>query len=230
MNNCVSELRDTLPDFVHKHLDPARMAEVRAHVAACGECSAELEVLNAVVDSSAPVPAIDVARIASALPLPTKHGFLLHRGGGVSTPVAQATAPISARRKSVWVSPYVKVAAVAAIVTAGGLSLLVGRDVLRPEVQVGQTVPVAPAPVAVAAIPPAPPVVETPAATKTTTAAPKVAAATSSGLSLGGDLQDLSEDHLAMLLEDIDKMDALPAAEPESMEPSVGSQGSGIDQ
>lgn len=232
MNKCMNaDIRDALPDYLHGHLDAASTVEVRAHIADCAECAAELEMLNLVLASAPAVPAMDVAQIASALPLPTRHGFLLHRGGGgAATEPVRPVAPAFAPRKRAWANPFVKIAAAAAIVTAGGLSLIVGRDVLRPEVQVGQTAPAAAPQIAVTTEAPAATSVEAPAPVKSAPAPKAVEVAAVNGLSLGGDLQDLSEEHLAALLEDIDQMDALPAAEPESMEPSVGDGGSGIDQ
>jgi hypothetical protein len=220
-------MRDSLPDFVHGHLDAVRMAEVRAHVAECEECAAEVELLSHVLASAAPVPPMDVARIANALPLPTRHGFLLHRGSGVATDTeARSVAPATSTRHSTWANPFVRIAAVAAIVTAGGLSLLVGRDVLRPEAQVGQTAPAAAPAVAVAPTPtPAAPI-EAPSAPRTSAASTKVIASAPTALSFAGDLQELSDDHLETLLGEIEQMDALPQAEPESMEPSVAGSGS----
>src|SRR6476619_5571250 len=194
MDKCVSaEMRDALPDFVHGKLDATRMADVRAHIANCAECAAEVELLNHVISSAALTPAMDVARIAGALPLPTRHGFLLHRGSGVATePESKSISPASSTRHRTWASPFVRIAAVAAIVTAGGLSLLVGRDVLRPEAQVGQTAPVAPSVVAVTPTPaPAAPI-GTPIEAKTSAPAPKVLASAPTGLSFAGDLQELS--------------------------------------
>lgn len=233
MNKCVSaEMRDALPDFVHGKLDATRMADVRAHIANCAECAAEVELLNHVISSAALTPAMDVARIAGALPLPTRHGFLLHRGSGIAAePDARAIAPTSSTRHRTWANPFVRIAAVAAIVTAGGLSLLVGRDVLRPEAQVGQTGPAAAPVVAVAPTPaPAAPI-EPPVAPKTSSPSPKVVASAATGLSFAGDLQELSDDHLETLLGEIEQMDALPQAEPEAMEPSVaGSGGDGSNR
>ncbi|HUQ19310.1 MAG TPA: zf-HC2 domain-containing protein [Gemmatimonadaceae bacterium] len=232
MTKCMNaDIRDVLPDYVHGHLDAASTAEVRAHISDCAECVTEVEMLNLVVATVPTAPAMNVSQIATALPLPTRHGFLLHRGGGAtaSEPPRPVATPF-ARRKGAWANPLVKVAATAAIVTAGGLSLIVGRDVLRPEVQVGQTAPAAVPQVAVTPVAPAITPGDVPAPAKSAPAPKAVEVASAKGLSLAGGLQDLSEEHLAALLEDIDEMDALPAAEPETMEPSVAGSGSGIDQ
>ena|SRR5436190_188664 len=227
MTECLSaEMRDALPDYLNGTLNVARTAEVRAHVAACDACAAELELLRVVAASAPSAPPMDVARIANAIPTPTKHGFMIHRGGEpAQSPPPPTVVPIRARR-GVWSRPSVKIAAGLAIVTAGGLSLLVGRDVLRPESQVGQVEPVA-----VATVPAASSVSVSGAATKaasTGEAQPRqVASAARVGLSLTGDLQELSDEHIAALLNEMDRMDGLPSEEPEAVEPVVGNANSG---
>src|SRR5205085_2191809 len=153
MTECMNaEMRDALPDYLNGTLDAARTAEVRAHVAACNECAAELELLRVVAASAPGAPPMDVARIAHAIPTPTKHGFMIHRGGdGVARAEGSTVMPIRSTPQRIWSRPSVKIAAGLAIVAAGGLSLLVGRDVLRPEAQVGQ-----PKPVAIATVPATP--------------------------------------------------------------------------
>jgi len=138
MTECMNaEMRDALPDYLNGTLDVARTAEVRAHVAACDECAAELELLRVVAASASSAPPMDIARIANAIPTPTRHGFMIHRGGdGVARAEAPTVLPIRSGPRRIWSRPSVKIAAGLAIVTAGGLSLLVGRDVLRPESQV----------------------------------------------------------------------------------------------
>lgn len=227
MTDCLNaEMRDALPDYLNGTLEVARTAEVRAHVAACDECAAELELLRVVSASAPSAPPMDVARIASAIPTPTRHGFMIHRGGdGVARVEAPTVVPIRSRPRRIWSRPSVKIAAGLAIVTAGGLSLLVGRDVLRPESQVGQ-----PKHVVVATVPAGPSVSVPVVTTKTPSAReaqPQVASAAPVGLSLTGDLQELSDEHIATLLNEMDRMDGLPSAEPEAVEPVVGSANSG---
>jgi len=228
MTECMNaEMRDALPDYLNGTLDVARTAEVRAHVAACDECAAELELLRVVAASASSAPPMDIARIANAIPTPTRHGFMIHRGGdGVARAEAPTVLPIRSGPRRIWSRPSVKIAAGLAIVTAGGLSLLVGRDVLRPESQVGQATPVV-----VATAPSAPsasaPVAPTKAVPKPEPQPRQVATNAPEGLSLTGDLQELSDEHIQTLLNEMDRMDGLPSAEPEAVEPVVGNANSG---
>ncbi len=230
MSECMSaEMRDVLPDFVHGQIDAGRAAEVRAHLADCAECVAEVELLRAVMSAAPAAPKMNVDRIARALPTPTRHGFLLHRGGGTGSPLTPVVSPAMPHRSRIWSRPAVKIAAAIAIVAAGGLSLFVGRDVLRPDTQVGQVAPSidlgsrsasrAPTPSLPVAVAPAPRVTEPKAR--------QVTVASSAGISLAGELQELSDEHLQTLLAEMDRMDGLPAVEPDALEPAVGNDASG---
>jgi anti-sigma factor RsiW len=226
-----AEMRDVLPDFVHGQLDAGRTAEVRGHIADCADCAAEVELLQAVMAAAPAAPVMNVDRITRALPTPTRHGFLLHRGNGSGSPRTPEVSPVMAHRSRIWSRPVVKIAAAVAVVAAGGLSLLVGRDVLRPDVQVGQ---VSPPPTSSV---PSTPDIHAPAATAVAPArlapAPQprqVAVATTAGISLAGELQELSDEHLETLLAEMDEMDGLPAAEPDQLEPAVGNDSGGVQQ
>jgi hypothetical protein len=232
MSDCMSaEMRDLLPDFVHGQLDAGRAAEVRAHIAGCADCAAEVELLQAVLAAAPVAPVMNVDRITRALPTPTRHGFLLHRGSGTGTPPTPEVSPTIAHRSRIWSRPVVKIAAAVAIVAAGGLSLLVGRDVLRPDMQVGQvSVPTPMVPSApdteVAAVVVAP----APVAPEAQPQPRQVAVATTAGISLAGELQELSDEHLETLLGELDQMEGLPAAEPDQLEPAVGNDSGGAQQ
>jgi hypothetical protein len=233
MSECLSaEMRDVLPDFVHGQLDDGRAAEVRAHLADCTDCAAEAELLRVVMSAAPAAPEMNIAGIVRALPTPTRHGFLLHRGRGTGSPLTPVALPAMPHRSRVWSRPVVKIAAAVAIVAAGGLSLLVGRDVLRPDTQVGQMTPSIDNGTRSANPAPTPPlqVATAPSAPAVEPKARQVAVASSAGISLAGDLQDLSDEHLEALLSEMDQMDGLPAAEPDALEPAVGSNVSGQDQ
>ena len=72
MTDCGNEsLRDLLPLLAHDALGVEETARVRAHLATCASCAAELELLGAarrVFD--AVTPQMDVAAIVAGLPIP----------------------------------------------------------------------------------------------------------------------------------------------------------------
>lgn len=212
MNECVSaEMRDAFPDLIHGSLDAARAANVEAHAASCAECRAELDLLRVVVASATKAPAMDIGRIAAALPTPTRQGLLLHQGG---------RQPAGSRKlQTVWSRPLLRAAATVAIVTAGGLSLLVGRDALSPERQARPSATgVATAAHATAA---APITVTAPASDVAPQQAVARHLASAAALSLVGEVQDLTDEHLATLLSEMDRMDAIPGVEPEAISPAI---------
>lgn len=228
MNECLSaEMRDALPDVVHGRLDAGKLAEVEAHLASCDACAAELELLRAVVASMPVAPAMDVQRIVAALPVAAKQGLLLHRGN--PEPASESRPPVG-RSPSIWSSPVLRVAAAVVVVAAGGLSLVVGRDVLNPEVQVGAndrrvavtSRPVAPPSAATTVAPSAPVVAESPPVSAPVRGA-------GAGL-LMSEVDELSDEHLVALLSEMDSIDALPDTEPEAIAPPVAESDSGAGE
>jgi hypothetical protein len=106
MRDCADgELRDLLPDFVHGTLAATEQVRVRAHVASCADCEAEVELLRA-VGAAFPTPAVDVRRIVAALPA---------GAGGAVRPPAFTIRP--------W-----RLAAAATILAVAGISLAVARE------------------------------------------------------------------------------------------------------
>jgi anti-sigma factor RsiW len=69
MSNCMErEIQEMLPDVLHGTIGPAERARIEAHLATCGPCREELEVLRAVHGAAVFAPSIDVERIARQLP------------------------------------------------------------------------------------------------------------------------------------------------------------------
>src|SRR5688500_15801297 len=68
MRDCPNgEMRDRLPELMHNRLTGDARRAVRAHVAECADCRAELALLGQLRASVAP-PHMDVSRIVAALP------------------------------------------------------------------------------------------------------------------------------------------------------------------
>ena len=68
MDDCRNaEMKDRLPDLLGDAAARPGLETVRAHVASCESCRSELALLRAVREAH-PAPAVDVARVVSALP------------------------------------------------------------------------------------------------------------------------------------------------------------------
>lgn len=69
MNDCMDrEIQDLLPDVLHGTVGAAERARIEAHLAGCGYCRQELEVLRAVQGAAVFTPTVDVAGIVRTIP------------------------------------------------------------------------------------------------------------------------------------------------------------------
>lgn len=199
MTECMNEdFRDLLPLLAHGSLPAGEAARVRAHVAACAECTAELSSLESIRQVlSARVPQVDVAAIALAVFAATSRGTPLLRvvPGDASTATPAAT--VAAPRRG-WV-PRHYVAAAASILVVVSLSI----PLLRPD-------PTA-APEPVASVPSSISPIDTP---EFATPGTSPAAAVAEGLVVADGLADLSDDDLESLLKELETLEATVSAEP----------------
>jgi anti-sigma factor RsiW len=201
MIDCTNaEIRDALPDLLNGKLSEADATILREHATGCEACRQELALLREIRESAALAPAIDAAAIAARIPA--------YASPAITTPEVRRPGTFA----SVW-----KVAAAAAIVTAGIIGLTRGSS--RPITAV-ESGAVAVAPAVVEAVP------STPLATPVQTALSSEQRVAS--LSLVGNLQDLSDDDLEQLIADLDGITALPSTEPQSVTTSLDD--TGIDQ
>ena len=68
MTDCQNvTMREALPELLHGRLADGERRLVEAHLVECVDCTDELAILEAVL-ASAPTPAVDVTRIAMAIP------------------------------------------------------------------------------------------------------------------------------------------------------------------
>jgi anti-sigma factor RsiW len=112
MSDCANvEMRELLPELVHDRLDAATHARVTAHLAACSECQAELELLQTARQALRPIMPLDKRAIVAALPLPRNR---------------QATRPLASRR--VW-----RIAAAITVIALGGVSFTTMRQLGGPD-------------------------------------------------------------------------------------------------
>jgi anti-sigma factor RsiW len=116
------EIREMLPDVLHGRVVPSELARIEKHLATCGQCREELEVLRTVYGAAVFAPSIDVERVARQIP---PHGII--------TPVVQRPAP--SRIMVGWL-----LAASLAVVVAGGGSVFM-RQGYRSEAPASAVVP-----------------------------------------------------------------------------------------
>lgn len=197
MTDCaMGELRDLLPLLAHDALPPAEASRVRAHVAECAECRAELALLETLrARFDAVTPAISTAAIAAGVQRATvasgRQGLALVR---------------PARRRGTWL-PRQYLAAAASLLLVGTLSLAVlgrefgGRDGVTVDVDSTRVV-------------------------GGLDSAPAGPAAASTALSVADGLDDLDAAALTTLLNELESFEATVAAEPVSLrQPLVESPG-----
>ena|SRR5437762_2329188 len=191
MNKCIdTEIQGMLPDLLHRTLADGERERVEAHVAGCESCQEELQILRTVKSAEVFAPTIDVGRVVRQIP-PYRSVV-----PGIEAPAW--------RRPVQWL-----VAAAAALVLVVGGSLLVARQGSNAtRLAVTDSLPEA--------------VVDSPnpGATKSTIAVDsqepgRTPAARSRALVLATDVAALSDGNLVQLMNEMDRFDALPAAEPE---------------
>jgi hypothetical protein len=197
MRDCAdANLRDLLPEFVHGSLSAAEHARVAAHVDACADCAAEAELIRAAARAF-PAPRIDLQLIVAALPS--------------ARDVAARGLPI-ARRTAVSRQQW-RLAAAIGFIVLGAVSLVTLRGTFQPagHANAGHSA----VPAASLALAPTAAPTEAPAPGMAGRAA-GVAIDDTAGMSFGGGLSDLTDAQLDQLLGEIDTLEALPTAEPET--------------
>jgi hypothetical protein len=200
MTDCLNEtMRDLLPLLAHDALDGAEATAVRAHLASCASCEAELRTITAAaVLFAAATPRIDTAAILAKLP---------------AAPVARPALrlePAAKTSRAFFRMPRYALAAAASLMLMVTLSLTVLRPIffgVTPSVDI---VTVDTGAVDIAVQPTAP------------VGAEPVA-------SLGGtEFKDLGVDELTQLLSELDQMEATIAAEPRSMREPITTSPEGL--
>jgi hypothetical protein len=204
MNDCPNaDIRDQLPDLLHDRLDASARAAVMAHVDACVDCRAELELLRSIHGMLVSrTPRVDVHAVVRALP----------------TRLAQ---PIRvAPRRRVWTDW--RIAAAVTVLAAGGGSFAVIRQGGIPTAadsdfasapstgHTGQPATDTSAPQGTRAA--------TDRAARSATSSPQNTAASAddrNGLATTAHLADLNERQLQALLDQIDQLQAVPITDPE---------------
>lgn len=200
MTDCPNaDFRDRLPDLVHERLDPISRSALIAHVDACADCRDELELLRSLRDVMlARTPAVNVETIVAALPK------------------ASSAKVVPLRPRRTWADW--RVAAAVTLLVAGGSSVAVYRhgtvqsmpaDV--PSVRSVQTESLATTPIVNAVTSVA---IGSPAVTETLAVA-SADDGFETGLAASAAAAHLNDNQLKALLDDIDRLEAVPITEPE---------------
>ncbi|MEO8195013.1 MAG: zf-HC2 domain-containing protein [Gemmatimonadales bacterium] len=210
MTDCVNtEVRDALPDLVHGRLSELDAATMAAHVESCADCRAEVALLREVRAAAPPAPRMDAARIAAAIPL------------------VLMTMPVFPPRQRdpgmfLWRNAW-RFAAAAVVVAVGAWAItgpgmrapadVALRTASAPATVVDEATPVSGAR---AAVQPAPA-----SSAKATDPAITGPSRDPASLSLDPGVQDLSDAELEQLLSELDGIDSIPSADPQSVTLSV---------
>ena len=192
MNKCIeNEIKEMLPDLLHRTLTADASARVDAHLASCEECREELEVLQTVKSAAVFAPVIDVDQVVRQIP-------------PYRTIVPVVERPATTRVVS-WL-----LAATMAIAVVGGGSLVLTR----------RQVPTAPRPVVTTKTPlpgPSQPTADPSGTPKSVSPTETVVAiapqAHTPALALAADVGGLSDGNLEQLMSEMARFDALPATE-----------------
>jgi hypothetical protein len=193
MNNCMnSDIKEMLPDLLHRTLADDARKRVEAHVATCESCQEDLDVLRTVKSAAIFAPSIDVDRVVRQIP-------------PYRTIVPAIERPASARVVS-WL-----VAASLVLVVLGGGSVLMiqsknSRATNRPGYtqlpkSATDTEATKPSPRDPGVIP--------------NTGVPSIGAPHPHALALAAEADGLSDRSLVQLMNDMDGFDALPGSEPD---------------
>lgn len=204
MNKCMElDIQELLPDLLYRRLDAGAKARVEAHLASCGACREDLNVLRTVKAAAIFAPEIDVEGVVRQIPP--------YRA------IVLATGSRARPRAVSWL-----VAASLIVVIAGGGSLLMiqQRNPVSRVAIIGhpdQAHRAGPGPV--------------PSTRPAVRLAPRPVAPSeppTHALAMATGVDGLSDNDLRQLMNDMNSFDALPATEPEPVI-SLGS-GDNVDQ
>jgi len=213
MSDCPNaNIRDLLPDLLHDQLDAVVRAEVDAHLSGCESCRDELVLLRSIhVTLRSERVRVDVAAIVAALP------------AAPAVKPDPKVVPLAARRRRFadW-----RIAAAATILIVGGASLAMLRDRVRPAshsaalqtaaVTSHGLTPLSPeAATSAVASKIAPQLAAPDSASATPKVIERVAQLPPGELAVNAGISDLSDDQLRSLIGSLDRIQAVPDAEPE---------------
>lgn len=210
MSECTNtEMRDLLP-IMASGGSAALAPGLEAHLAGCADCQEELALIEATRSALSRTPALDVARIARALPA-------YRAVGDLADP---KVVPIARRRRA---APAWRIAAAALILVGGATALAVRQasDDAPASVTLAGVEAVAPGGAESTGRDSGAASTAEPGAPTSGSNAPVMRAMSGPQMTFGGGLDDLSEDELVALLAALDDEDVLTPTEPEGTFPSL---------
>jgi anti-sigma factor RsiW len=202
MNNCTdSDIQEMLPDLLHGALANDERLRVEAHLATCESCQEDLDVLRTVKSAAVFAPSIDVDRVVRQIP-PYR---------AIVPATERPDLPATERSTRTRLVSWLVAASLALVVVGGGSVLIQSNGAPRlgstaPRPVVATTIPKSSGAIASASTEP---VVVTKVEESSTIAARPHA------LALAAEADGLSDGNLVQLMNDMDRFDALPAAEPD---------------
>jgi hypothetical protein len=187
MNKCRElDIKEMLPDLLHGKLDADARARVEAHIASCGECAEELEVLRTVKSAAVFIPAIDVDSVVRQIP-----------------PYRAIIPAVQAPARPRFVSWLVAASLVVVVLGGGSLLMIQKAPTVGPVASVlpsdGLAQPEKPGAIAQVGPSKEPAVSPTPVP---------------HALALASAVDGLSDNNLQQLMNDMNSFDALPVTEP----------------
>lgn len=189
MNKCEKiEYGDRLPDLIHGTLIDEDRRAVEQHVAECESCAKELSLLRAVKAAAIPILHMNVSKIVNVLP----------------APIAVVEAPDAGKRMR-FQPTLLRIAAALLVLVAGAVTL---REVTSNNSRtVATSTGSASAPAEIVQTP-------KPAESESMTVVAKQARPT---LALVTGVSELSDQDLATLTRDLERLDTRPVSEPEGI-------------
>jgi putative zinc finger protein len=215
MNDCQNAaIRDQLPDVLHDRLDARARTVVLAHVDGCNDCQSELALLRGVHGMLiARTPRVDVHYVVGALPLAARR---------------RSARPVARHRT--WADWRIA-AAVTVLAVGGGSVAVLHRS--TPMTPVAARVAASPATTSPASAGPLATVPANLPSASNAGAGPSTVAsigAGSTGISMGGRLDDLSDDQLQALLDQVGDLQAIPITEPDPVAIQVESTSGAVPE
>lgn len=224
------EIRDSLPDLLHSRLPAFERIALTAHVEGCESCSADLALLRNVAVTAPLAPAMDVDRIVAGLPRTA--GTLSLSTSASPMLIRQTSATIAKQGNFSRLMIFGSIAAVLAV-AVGGLAIATGdsgadrqvatstRQAVRTATETSGSSDAGESRVTVGA--PAEQDSSMGLPDDVTASAGQSASGIStaltepSPLTIAGSVGDLSDAHIERLLRELENMEGLPSAEPESV-------------